>query len=59
MPVSTGSPAIITSGTTEVAFFTARLAGVPAVTITSTFAASSSVTSAGKRSYLLPPSDIR
>ena len=49
-PVPTGSPtATMTSGTVEVAFLTASEAGVPAVTITSTLAAISSATSAGKR----------
>ena len=42
MPVPTGSPtAAMTTGTVNVAFLTASAAGVPAVTITSTFAAMS------------------
>jgi hypothetical protein len=52
MPVPTGSPtASMTRGTEVVAFLTARVAGVPAVTITATFRASSSPMRAGKRSY--------
>ena len=52
IPVPTGSPtATMTRGTVDVAFLTASAAGVPAVTITSTFAASNSAMSAGKRSY--------
>jgi hypothetical protein len=51
-PVATGSPtAIMTSGIDVVAFLTASEAGVSAVTITSTFEATSSAMSAGKRSY--------
>src|SRR5205085_2568889 len=49
-PLPTGSPtATITNGTDMVARLTARAAGVPAVTITSTFAVRSSVTSLGNR----------
>ena len=45
-PLPAGSPtAIMTTGTNVVTFLTAREAGVPAVTITSTFAARSSATS--------------
>src|SRR5712691_2020429 len=52
MPAPTGSPtAVMTTGTEVVAFLTARVAGVPAVTITATFRASSSPMRAGKRSY--------
>jgi hypothetical protein len=40
----------MTQGIELVAFFTAKAAGVPAVTITSTLAAINSATSAGKRS---------
>src|SRR6266498_2669462 len=51
-PDATGSPtATITRGTVVVAFLTAWEAGVPAVTITSTFWASSSPTRLGSRSY--------
>jgi hypothetical protein len=50
MPVPTGLPtAIMTRGTVDVAFLTANIAGVPAVTITSTDTASNSPTSAGNR----------
>jgi hypothetical protein len=48
----------MTKGIDVVAFLTASVAGVPAVTITSTFEAISSAIRAGKRSYL-PPSDTR
>jgi hypothetical protein len=41
----------MTKGIDVVAFLTASEAGVPAVTITSTFRAISSAMSAGKRSY--------
>ena len=51
-PVATGSPtATMTRGIVVVAFLTASEAGVPAVTIVSTFSAISSAMSAGKRSY--------
>ena len=51
-PVATGSPtAIMTSGIDEAAFLTASEAGVPAVTITSTFEAINSAMRVGKRSY--------
>jgi hypothetical protein len=42
----------MTRGTVDVAPLTAKVAGVPAVTITSTGTASNSATSAGNRSYL-------
>jgi hypothetical protein len=41
----------MTQGIEVVAFFTASAAGVPAVTITSTFAAISSAMRTGKRAY--------
>jgi hypothetical protein len=50
MPLPTGSPtATMTKGTNVVAFFTASAAGVPAVTMTSTFVAKRSRTRAGSR----------
>ena len=52
MPVPTGSPtATMTRGIDVLAFWYAWVAGVPAVTITSTFEAINSAMSAGKRSY--------
>src|SRR3990170_1822280 len=52
IPVPTGSPtATMTRGTDVVAFLTAWVPGVPAVTITSTFRAISSAMRVGRRSY--------